>query len=127
MQDLLDRLKTALADRYKLERHSGVNNRGQERTVVSQKCKLSLQFRGFLACSPGACVGHLATSARADWAKVAVCDKRRYMVVPNQREAEITISKVIEELVQLNEGHTYTYDRASLIAMLDEALAVSGR
>ncbi len=52
--------------------------------------------------------------------------KRRYMVVPNQREAEITISKVIEELVQLNEGHTYTYDRASLIAMLDEALAWSG-
>ena len=53
--------------------------------------------------------------------------KRRYMVVPNQREAEITIRKAIEELVQLNEGHTYTYDRASLIAMLDEALAASGR
>ena len=35
--------------------------------------------------------------------------------------------KPIEELVQLNEGHTYTYDRASLIAMLDEALAASGR
>ena len=53
--------------------------------------------------------------------------KRRYMVVPNQREAEITIRKAIEELVQLNEGHTYTYDRASLLAMLDEALAASGR
>ena len=53
--------------------------------------------------------------------------KRRYMVVPNQREAEITIRKAIEELVQLNEGHMYTYDRASLIAMLDEALAASGR
>ena len=53
--------------------------------------------------------------------------KRRYMVVPNQREAEITIRKAIEELVQLNEGHRYTYDRASLIVMLDEALARSGR
>jgi len=53
--------------------------------------------------------------------------KRWYMVVPNQRDAEITTSKVIEELVQLNEGCTYTYDRASLIAMLDEALAVSER
>ena len=53
--------------------------------------------------------------------------KRRYMVVPNQREAEITIRKAIEELVQLNEGHTYTYDRARLVAMLDEALAASGR
>jgi hypothetical protein len=49
--------------------------------------------------------------------------KRRYMVVPNQREAEITIKKAIEELVQLNEGHKYSYDRVQLIAMLDEALA----
>ncbi len=53
--------------------------------------------------------------------------KRRYMVVPNQREAEITIRQAIRELVQLNEGHTYSYDRESLIAMLDEALAASGR
>ena len=53
--------------------------------------------------------------------------KRRYLVVPNQREAEVTIRKAIEKLVQLNEGHTYTYDRASLIAMLDEALKASGR
>ncbi len=45
------------------------------------------------------------------------------MVVPNQREAEITIKKAIEELVQLNEGHKYSYDREQLIAMLDEALA----
>lgn len=51
--------------------------------------------------------------------------KRRYMVVPNQREAEITIRKAIEELVQLNEGHEYSYDRDTLIAMLDEALAAS--
>ena len=51
--------------------------------------------------------------------------KRRYMVVPNQREAEITIRKAIEELVQLNEGHQYSYDRDSLVAMLDEALAAS--
>ncbi len=51
--------------------------------------------------------------------------KRRYMVVPNQREAEITIKKAIQELVQLNEGQEYTYDREALINMLDEALAAS--
>jgi NAD(P)-dependent dehydrogenase (short-subunit alcohol dehydrogenase family) len=51
--------------------------------------------------------------------------KRRYMVVPNQGEAERTIKKAIEELVQLNEGHAYSYDRETLIAMLDEALAAS--
>ena len=49
--------------------------------------------------------------------------KRRYMVVPEQREAEITIRKQIEQLVQLNEGQLYTYDREALIKMLDEFLA----
>jgi len=52
--------------------------------------------------------------------------KRRYMVVPVERQAEITIRKVIEELVQLNERHRYSYDRDELIGMLDEALAKSG-
>jgi NAD(P)-dependent dehydrogenase (short-subunit alcohol dehydrogenase family) len=49
--------------------------------------------------------------------------KRRYMVVPNQEEAEITIRKQIEQLVQLNESQPYTYDRTALVKMLDEALA----
>lgn len=49
--------------------------------------------------------------------------KRRYMVVPVERQAEITIRKAIEELVQLNERHLYSYDRDTLIDMLDDALA----
>jgi NAD(P)-dependent dehydrogenase (short-subunit alcohol dehydrogenase family) len=49
--------------------------------------------------------------------------KRRYMVVPNQGEAEMTIKKQIEQLVQLNEGQPYTYDRQALVKMLDDALA----
>ena len=49
--------------------------------------------------------------------------KRRYMVVPNQTEAEWTIKKAIEQLVQLNEGQAYTYDREAMVRMLDEALA----
>ena len=49
--------------------------------------------------------------------------KRRYMVVPEQREAEVTIRKQIEQLVQLNEDHAYSYDRDALVKMLDEALA----
>lgn len=51
--------------------------------------------------------------------------KRRYMVVPNENQAEITIKKAIEELAQLNEKQQYSYDRDALIAMLDEALAPS--
>ncbi len=49
--------------------------------------------------------------------------KRRYLVVPNQEEAELTIRKQIEQLVQLNEGQRYTYDRDALLRMLDDALA----
>jgi len=53
--------------------------------------------------------------------------KRRYMVVPNERKAEVTIRQMLTELVQLNEGQEYTYDRAALIRMLDEARAASDR
>lgn len=48
--------------------------------------------------------------------------RRRYLVVPNQREAEVTIRKAIEELVQLNGDQPFSYDREELIRMLDEAL-----
>jgi len=51
--------------------------------------------------------------------------QRRYMVVPNQKEAEITIRKQIEELVQLNQNQPYSYDRKALFEMLDAALAAS--
>ena len=48
--------------------------------------------------------------------------KRRYMVVPNETEAEITIKQALTELVQLNENQEYTYTRDELVAMLDAAL-----
>ena len=51
--------------------------------------------------------------------------KRRYMITPNQGEAERTIRKAIEVLVQLNEGQQYTYDRDVLVKMLDESLATA--
>jgi NAD(P)-dependent dehydrogenase (short-subunit alcohol dehydrogenase family) len=51
--------------------------------------------------------------------------KRRYLIVPNEDEAQKTIRKQIEQLVQLNEGHPYTYDRNALIRMLDGALEQS--
>ncbi|HEX9140022.1 MAG TPA: hypothetical protein VF848_09545, partial [Steroidobacteraceae bacterium] len=48
--------------------------------------------------------------------------KLRYMVVPDAEQAQVTIKAQIEQLVQLNEGQPYTYDRAALIKMLDSAL-----
>lgn len=53
--------------------------------------------------------------------------KMRYMVVPAARQAEVTIRKAIEEVVQLNEGHKFSYDRDALVKLLDEALARSKR
>jgi NAD(P)-dependent dehydrogenase (short-subunit alcohol dehydrogenase family) len=55
--------------------------------------------------------------------------KRRYLVIPrhftdriNTGLADRVMRKQIEQLVQLNEGQPYTFDRADLIKMLDEAL-----
>ena len=51
--------------------------------------------------------------------------KRRYMVVPNEREAEFTIRAAIRRLVQLNEDQPYSFTRDQLMTMIDEAMAES--
>ena len=48
--------------------------------------------------------------------------KEHYMVVPEQWQAEITIRKAIEELVELNRDHAFSYSRDDLVQMLDEEL-----
>lgn len=64
-------------------------------------------------------------AAAVEHALFAANPKRRYLVVPNEPQAQRTIRKQIAQLVELNEGQVYTYDRATLIKMLDEALAGS--
>ncbi|MCL7927462.1 MAG: SDR family NAD(P)-dependent oxidoreductase, partial [marine benthic group bacterium] len=51
--------------------------------------------------------------------------KRRYMVVPNAFEAEITIRQGLTEVAQLNEGHEYSFTRDELVEMLDRALGAA--
>lgn len=46
----------------------------------------------------------------------------RYMVVPNRDEAMWTISKKIEELMQLNTWSPHRYSRDELVQMIDEAM-----
>ncbi len=48
---------------------------------------------------------------------------RRYMVVPDEKEAALTIDKAVEELVQLNRWQAYSYSREELIEKLDAAIA----
>jgi short-subunit dehydrogenase len=50
----------------------------------------------------------------------------RYLIVPNPREAEVTIRKVLQVAAQLNQGYQASYSRDSLVAMLDQALARAG-
>ena len=56
--------------------------------------------------------------------------KRRYLAIPrnardriNGRLPERLIRYQMKQLVQWNEGHAYTFDRATLVQMLDDALA----
>ena len=58
-------------------------------------------------------------------ALTAPVPQRRYMVVPNQSEAERTIRKQIEELVQLNQNQPYDYDRKALVEMLEAAIVAA--
>jgi NAD(P)-dependent dehydrogenase (short-subunit alcohol dehydrogenase family) len=49
--------------------------------------------------------------------------KPNYLVVPNQEEAEWTISRIIEEMAELNADQPYSYSDEELIRMLKEATA----
>lgn len=48
---------------------------------------------------------------------------RRYLVVPNAREAELTIRAALTRVVQLNAAQPFAYDRGTLVKMLDQVLA----
>jgi NAD(P)-dependent dehydrogenase (short-subunit alcohol dehydrogenase family) len=53
--------------------------------------------------------------------------KPNYLVVPNEREARWTISKIIEETAELNADHEYSYSDEELIQMLQQATAAQKR
>ncbi len=65
----------------------------------------------------------------ADAAYAALTDanpKLRYLVVPNQGQARVTIAGLFRRVAQLNDGQKYSFSRDSLVAMLDQALAQAG-
>ena len=49
--------------------------------------------------------------------------KRRYMVTPNQEEAESTVKAALTRLAQLNADQPYSYSRDEMVEMLEEAMA----
>lgn len=66
----------------------------------------------------------IAVAKAVQHALASAQPKARYMVVPNQREAEVTIRKLLQELVEMNQDQEYSYDRDALVKMLDETLAM---
>jgi NAD(P)-dependent dehydrogenase (short-subunit alcohol dehydrogenase family) len=48
---------------------------------------------------------------------------RRYVVVPNEQEQQMTITTKVQQLVQLNQWGPYSYNEEELISMLREAMA----
>jgi len=50
--------------------------------------------------------------------------KEHYLVVADPFEAMITIGKALEEVLNLNHDHEYSYTREQLIAMMDEEWAI---
>ena len=53
--------------------------------------------------------------------------KMRYLVVPVANQGAIAIRKLMDEIVQLNSDHKFSYSRDTLVKMLDDALARSKR
>ena len=49
--------------------------------------------------------------------------RRRYMVTPNQEQADITVRTALRRAVELNSDQPYSYDRDELVKILDELLA----
>lgn len=49
--------------------------------------------------------------------------KRRYMVTPNEEQADTTIRAAMQRLLELNEEHAYSMNRDELVELLDELLS----
>lgn len=49
--------------------------------------------------------------------------RRRYMVTPNEEQADSTIRAALQRALELNEGHRYSMSRDELVALLEELLA----
>lgn len=49
--------------------------------------------------------------------------RARYLVVPVANQAAVVLRKLMDEIVQMNDSQKFTYDRDTLVKMLDEAIA----
>ena len=62
----------------------------------------------------------IAVGLAVEQALVSAEPKARYLVVPNQREADITLRKAIREMLELNQDQAYSYDETAVLEMVRE-------
>ena len=53
--------------------------------------------------------------------------KTHYLVVPIEREAEVTMRAILARLAEVNRDHEFSFTRDELVQMLDDAMSPSGR
>ena len=111
---------------YKSDIFAAVSKRLESRDFDPEKSRYAEEWKTMLA-RPKDRAQYPEPDAVSAALLRALGDKpqRRYMVVPNQREAEITVRKSLEKTVQLNARQPYAYDRDALVKMLDEVLAAN--
>ena len=63
-----------------------------------------------------------AVATAVEHALFAESPKRRYMVTPNQSQADDTIRDALRRVAELSHDHEYSHTRDDLVRMLDEAL-----
>jgi len=51
--------------------------------------------------------------------------RQHYLAAPDQQQTAYVIRDILQDLVDLNAGHPFSYSRDELVAMLDEVLAAS--
>ena len=112
--------------RYRSSMSANVLRRMQERNQTGQGSLFEAEIRGMIEYASGDETRFPEPIDVAEAVIHALFDedpKRRYMVVPSQAQARGTIRRAIEKVVELNEGHQFSFDRETLISMLDAALA----
>ena len=112
---------------YKSDISMTARNRMAKKALQLEGTKYADEWAG-MSDSPEDRSQHKEPDEVAEAALHALFDdnpKLRYMVVPNQKEAEWTISEVVKELIELNERQPYSYSREQLIEMIDAAMAAS--
>ena len=112
--------------RYRSSMAANVLRRMQERNQTGEGSLFEVEIRGLIAYASGDESQFPEPVDVAEAVMHAMFDenpKRRYLVVPSQAQARGTIQRAIEKVVELNERHRFSFDRDTLITMLDAALA----